>query len=81
MFRYIDYLAIIAISMQIFTVYTPVLCVSRFLMGIYCGFTTGLVPSYLLSLSPSFKSGIIGTLNQLAIVTGMAFAFYMGQFL
>lgn len=81
MLRYLDFLAIAAVTMQIITIYTPVLCVSRFLMGIYCGFTLGLVPSYTMSISPSFKSGIIGSFSQIAMVLGMAFAYYMGNVL
>jgi len=67
--------------MQVISIYTPILCLSRFMMGIFCGFTSGVVPSYIISISPSFTSGIIGTFSQLSIVMGMAFAYYMGQFL
>ena len=74
-------LAIIAIFMQIISLHIVVLCVSRFLMGFYCGIISGVVPSYILSLSPSFTSGIVGTYNQVAMTSGMAFAYYMGQLL
>jgi MFS transporter, SP family, solute carrier family 2 (facilitated glucose transporter), member 2 len=57
------------------------LCLSRFLMGLYCGIVSGIVPSYILSLSPSFTSGIVGTYNQVAVAMGMAFAYYLGQML
>jgi SP family facilitated glucose transporter-like MFS transporter 1 len=77
----VDGVGIVAIILQFITIYTPVLFVSRFLMGIFCGFTTGLVPSYILSISPSFISGIIGTFSQISIAIGMAFAYYMGQIL
>jgi MFS family permease len=77
----LDYLAIAAIVMQMVSIYTPVLCLSRLLMGIFCGFTTGIVPSYIVSIAPSFASGIIGSYSQMSIVLGMAFAYYMGQFL
>lgn len=49
-------------------------------MGFYCGIISGLVPSYIMSISPSFTSGIIGTFHQTLIVLGMAFAYYMGQY-
>lgn len=81
MLRALDYIALTAIIMQVITIYTPVLCVSRILMGIFCGFTFGIVPSYIISIAPSFASGIVGSFSQLSIVLGMAFAFYMGQFL
>jgi|LakMenEpi03Aug12_release.lakeMendotaPanAssembly.Ray.scaffolds.fasta_scaffold235969_2 MFS family permease len=74
-----DLIAVAAIVSQIITVYTPVLCLSRFLMGLYCGICSGVVPSYIVSLSPSFTSGIIGSFNQISIALGMAFAYYMGQ--
>ena len=74
-----DVIAVIAIISQMITVYTPVLCISRFLMGIYCGICSGIVPTYIVSLSPSYTSGIIGSFNQIAIALGMGFAYYMGQ--
>jgi MFS family permease len=79
--RIMDFLAIVAILMQLVTIHTAVLCVSRFLMGLFCGITSGLVPAYIISISPSFTSGILGTFNQVAMAVGMAFAYYMGQFL
>jgi len=79
--RMMNVLAIIAIFMQIISLHIVVLCVSRFLMGFYCGIISGVVPSYILSLSPSFTSGIVGTYNQVAMTSGMAFAYYMGQLL
>lgn len=74
-----DLIAVIAILAQMLTVYTPILCISRFLMGLYCGICSGVVPSYIVSLSPSFTSGIIGSFNQISIALGMAFAYYLGQ--
>lgn len=67
--------------MQVITIHTAVLSISRFLMGIFCGIATGLIPSFIISLSPSFTSGIIGTYNQVAMALGMAFAYYLGQLL
>ena len=63
-----------------FTFYWPFLVVSRLIMGFYCGIISGLVPSYIMSISPSFTNGIIGTFHQTLIVLGMAFAYYMGTF-
>jgi SP family facilitated glucose transporter-like MFS transporter 1 len=73
-----DILAIFAVLLQLVTIYFPILCISRFLMGIYCAITTGLIPSWIISMSPSFRSGIFGTFNQLAVVFGMAEAYLMG---
>ncbi len=76
-----DVVAVIAALMQTVSIYFPVVIVSRFLMGIYCAITTGLIPSWIISMSPSFTSGIFGTFNKVAIATGMATAYCMGQFL
>ena len=73
-------LAIIAIIIQLVTFYWPILIISRLLMGFYCGIISGLVPSYIMSISPSFTSGIIGSFHQTLIVLGIAFAYYMGQY-
>ncbi len=67
--------------MQIVTLNTVVVSISRFLMGVFCGIASGLIPSFIISLSPSFTSGIIGTYNQVLIALGMAFAYYLGQLL
>lgn len=76
-----DSIAVMAIAMQLITFYTPILSLSRLLMGIYCGITSGIVPSYIISMSPSFTTAIVGTFNQIAIALGIAFAYYMGQFM
>lgn len=79
--KLMDILAIIAALMQVISIYFPVVIVSRLLMGVYCAITTGLIPSWIISMSPSFTSGIFGTFNQVAIALGMAIAYCMGQFL
>lgn len=76
-----DAIAVVAIVMQVVTIHTASLCVSRIMMGFFCGITSGLVPSYIVSMSPSFTSGILGSYNQIAMAIGMSFAYYMGQFL
>ena len=70
-----DVLAIISMGMQMITMWTPVLFLSRFLMGVYCAITLGVVPSFSLSISPKELSGISGSCNQLSLVTGMALAY------
>lgn len=79
--KLMDILAIIAALMQVISIYFPVVIASRLLMGVYCAITTGLIPSWIISMSPSFTSGIFGTFNQVAIALGMAIAYCMGQFL
>lgn len=77
----LDVIAVIAVLLQVISLSLPVVIISRVLMGFYCAITTGLIPSWILSMSPSFMSGIFGTFSQLAIALGMATAYCMGQFL
>lgn len=79
--KILDVLAIFAMLLQVITIYFPVVVFSRLIMGFYCAITTGLIPSWILSMSPTRTSGIFGTFNHLAIVFGMALAYSMGQFL
>jgi SP family facilitated glucose transporter-like MFS transporter 1 len=79
--KILDIIAIVAVVMQVVSIYLPVVIVSRLLMGFYCAITTGVIPSWILSMSPSFTSGIFGTLSQFAIALGMGTAYCMGQFL
>lgn len=79
--KILDIIAIVAVAMQVVSIYFPVVIVSRLLMGFYCAITTGVIPSWILSMSPSFTSGIFGTLSQFAIALGMGTAYCMGQFL
>uniref|UniRef100_A0A8D3BXN2 Solute carrier family 2 member 2 n=1 Tax=Scophthalmus maximus TaxID=52904 RepID=A0A8D3BXN2_SCOMX len=43
----------------------------RAVMGFYCGLTSGLVPMYIGEIAPKAYRGALGTLHQLAIVTGI----------
>lgn len=79
--KLLDIMAIVAALLQVVTIYYPVVIVSRLIMGFYCAITTGLIPSWILSMSPNKTSGIFGTFNYLAIVFGMAEAYCMGEFL
>lgn len=67
-----DCLAIFAMILQIISIYFPVVCVSRLLMGFYCAIITGVVPSWIVSMTPSFTNGIFGTFNQIAFALGIA---------
>lgn len=47
------------------------LIIGRFVVGIFSGFCTGLVPMYIGELAPTAYRGALGTLNQLGIVVGI----------
>ncbi|XP_030635415.1 solute carrier family 2, facilitated glucose transporter member 4-like [Chanos chanos] len=50
----------------------------RFIIGAYCGLASGLVPMYVGEISPTSLRGALGTLHQLAIVTGILIAQILG---
>ncbi|XP_062849625.1 solute carrier family 2, facilitated glucose transporter member 4-like [Trichomycterus rosablanca] len=50
----------------------------RFIIGAYCGLASGLVPMYIGEISPTSLRGALGTLHQLAIVTGILIAQILG---
>ncbi|KAK2860566.1 hypothetical protein Q7C36_004732 [Tachysurus vachellii] len=50
----------------------------RFTIGAYCGLASGLVPMYVGEISPTSLRGALGTLHQLAIVTGILIAQILG---
>ncbi|MFT7808223.1 solute carrier family 2, facilitated glucose transporter member 2 [Arapaima gigas] len=50
----------------------------RALMGFYCGLSSGLVPMYIGEISPLAYRGGLGTLHQLAIVTGILISQVIG---
>ncbi|XP_048373995.1 solute carrier family 2, facilitated glucose transporter member 4 isoform X1 [Sphaerodactylus townsendi] len=52
--------------------------VGRFLIGMFSGFASGLVPMYVGEISPTNLRGALGTLHQLAIVTGILIAQVFG---
>ncbi|XP_063818595.1 solute carrier family 2, facilitated glucose transporter member 3-like [Pseudophryne corroboree] len=52
--------------------------IGRFIIGIFSGFCTGLVPMYIGELSPTVYRGALGTLHQLAIVVGILIAQIFG---
>ncbi|KAM4636106.1 solute carrier family 2, facilitated glucose transporter member 3-like [Discoglossus pictus] len=54
------------------------LIIGRFLVGIFSGFATGLVPMYIGELAPTRLRGALGTLNQLGIVVGILVAQIFG---
>ncbi|KAJ8357080.1 hypothetical protein SKAU_G00198740 [Synaphobranchus kaupii] len=59
---------------------TPHLMVvsGRAVMGFYCGLSSGLVPMYIGEIAPMEYRGALGTLHQLAIVTGILISQVIG---
>ncbi|CAM4610745.1 solute carrier family 2, facilitated glucose transporter member 2 isoform X1 [Caretta caretta] len=50
----------------------------RAITGLYCGLSSGLVPMYVGEISPTALRGALGTLHQLAIVTGILISQILG---
>ncbi|XP_039992663.1 solute carrier family 2, facilitated glucose transporter member 2 [Xiphias gladius] len=50
----------------------------RAIMGLYCGLTSGLVPMYIGEIAPKAYRGALGTLHQLAVVTGILISQIIG---
>ncbi|VVC41450.1 Hypothetical protein CINCED_3A025007 [Cinara cedri] len=55
-----------------------VLFVGRFIIGINCGLNTSLVPMYISEISPLNLRGGLGTVNQLAVTTGLLISQILG---
>lgn len=52
--------------------------IGRFVIGGYCGLASGLTPMYVGEIAPTSLRGALGTLHQLAIVTGILLAQILG---
>uniref|UniRef100_A0A803JAY5 Solute carrier family 2, facilitated glucose transporter member 4 n=1 Tax=Xenopus tropicalis TaxID=8364 RepID=A0A803JAY5_XENTR len=52
--------------------------VGRFLIGVYSGLASGLVPMYVGEISPTHLRGAMGTLHQLSLVIGILVAQVLG---
>ncbi|XP_069474858.1 solute carrier family 2, facilitated glucose transporter member 2 [Ambystoma mexicanum] len=50
----------------------------RLVTGLYCGLASGLVPMYIGEIAPTALRGALGTLHQLAIVTGILISQVIG---
>lgn len=77
-FRFTDYLTIIAAVIGIMNLSVGVQTLSRIIFGVVAGINTILIPTYLISVLPGAMGGPAGTLNQLFIVIGIFFGFWMG---
>ena len=71
----LDAIGICAILFQASWLEFSNIYIGRFIVGIYCGIATGIIPTYLISISPPEISGIIGSFNQLLITIGIAVAY------
>jgi len=74
----IDIIGIICISAQLIDLNFINLAITRFILGLLIGISTGIIPVYINSIAPSKISGKIGTFNQLFQVFGVLFAYIMG---
>lgn len=74
----LDLFGILTIALQAYQIEYWSLYVGRFLLGVYVGISSGIIPVYLISLSPPEVSGIVGSLNQLLITIGIAVAYGLG---
>ena len=74
-----DVVVVLGVGLQVVTIWTPVLCISRLLIGVFCGVTFGLVPTFIVSITPSFYRGVTGTFSQVGMTMGIMFAYVMGE--
>ena len=75
---YLDVFAILAFIVQTFQMRFWNIYIGRFLLGIYVGIASGIVPVYLISISPPEISGITRYFNQFLIAIGIAVAYGLG---
>ncbi len=52
--------------------------ITRLLQGVVIGCSGIVIPTYLISISPTSMSGKIGSLNQILITIGIALGYAMG---
>ncbi len=74
----LDVIGTLSILLQSYSIDIGYLYVGRFILGVYVGIASGIIPTYLISISPPEVSGIIGSLNQLLITIGIAAAYGLG---
>ncbi|CAH1736358.1 unnamed protein product [Aphis gossypii] len=55
-----------------------VLFIGRFIIGVNCGLNTSLVPMYISEIAPLNLRGGLGTVNQLAVTTGLLISQILG---
>lgn len=75
---YLDGLAFFLLTYQAHHIAVSNLYLTRFLLGIYLGISSSILPSYLVSISPPEMSGLIGSFQQLLITIGISVAYRLG---
>lgn len=75
---YLDVLAFLLLTYQAYHIGISHLYLTRFLLGIYLGISSSILPSYLVSISPPEMSGLIGSFQQLLITIGISVAYRLG---
>lgn len=78
MMKICDFGLILLMIVNMFTLQFEYLLLIRFFTGFLTGLSATLVPMYIMSLSPTELSGRIGSLNQIFITIGIAWAYAMG---
>lgn len=74
----LDIFAFLVIAYQACNIDLVSLYVTRFLLGIYLGFSGTIIPVYLVSISPPEMTGLLGSFNQLFITVGISVAYRLG---
>lgn len=77
-FKLTDYLTIFAAFVGVLNLSIGTQLFSRILFGLAVGINTIIIPTYLTSVLPGSMGGPAGTLNQLFIVIGIFFGYWMG---
>lgn len=75
---YLDGFAFILLTYQAHHIGASQLYLTRFLLGIYLGISSSILPTYLVSISPPEMSGLIGSFQQLLITIGISVAYRLG---
>jgi MFS family permease len=75
---YCDVLMLLVIGAQLITLDVYFLIATRFIQGMIIGVSGIVIPTYLMSISPTKISGKIGSLNQILITIGIALGYAMG---
>jgi len=75
---YCDFAMTALIFLQLLTLNIYLLIFTRLLQGFLIGIAGIIVPTYIMSLSPTSISGRIGSFNQIFITIGIAVGYSMG---
>jgi MFS family permease len=73
-----DILMLIVIALQMVSLNIYFLIATHLVQGMLIGVSSIVIPTYLMSISPTKISGKIGSLNQILITIGIALGYAMG---